>query len=57
MQAGTSVIGSTLLFVVDRLALEVLPTSGNISTGNISEYRSMVLSPEELSRRRVSLEP
>ena len=48
MQEGTDVIGSTLLFVVDRLALEVLPTSGNISRGNISEHESMVLSPEEL---------
>ena len=30
-------IGSSLLSVVDRLALEAFPETGKISTGNISE--------------------
>ncbi len=39
MQAGPEVIGSTLLSVMDRLALEVIPEVGNFSTENIGEYR------------------
>ena len=34
---GVSPAGSSLLSLVDRLALKALPEVGNVSTGNISE--------------------
>ena len=40
-QIGSDVTGSSLLSLVDRLALEVFPEAGNISTGNISEHNAI----------------
>ena len=38
MQVDTNIVEASFLDVMDRFALDVFPTAGNISTDNISEY-------------------
>ena len=38
-----AVVGGTLLQVLDRVAFEVLPESGNVSTENISKSRILYI--------------
>ena len=40
-----AVVGSSLLSVLDRLAFEVLPETGNTSSGNISKLNYHNYSP------------
>ena len=50
LQVDVAVIGSSFLSVLDRLAFEVLPETGTITSGNISEIIIIATFPHSTSK-------